>query len=150
MLFKLTSLSFSGYMLEPDQEKRPDIYQVSYFAFRLAGKECPVPNLFVSPQTDACQHGFGLCRHLLTDILLPLYPELSHPNVAPRASNSQRGCCQEKYDKSQVLLTDRNTGFLFWSHHVQTNDCVQDLLSTVGGITVYRLPCKNLQIFLTC
>ncbi|XP_057217719.1 BMP-2-inducible protein kinase isoform X2 [Triplophysa rosa] len=37
------------YMLEPDQEKRPDIYQVSYFAFRLAGKECPVPNLFNSP-----------------------------------------------------------------------------------------------------
>lgn len=38
----------TGYMLEPDQEKRPDIYQVSYFAFRLTGKECPVPNLFVS------------------------------------------------------------------------------------------------------
>ncbi|KAA0717292.1 BMP-2-inducible protein kinase [Triplophysa tibetana] len=37
------------YMLEPDQEKRPDIYQVSHFAFRLAGKECPVPNLFNSP-----------------------------------------------------------------------------------------------------
>uniref|UniRef100_A0A4W6CP95 non-specific serine/threonine protein kinase n=1 Tax=Lates calcarifer TaxID=8187 RepID=A0A4W6CP95_LATCA len=30
------------YMLEPDQEKRPDIYQVSYFAFKLAGKDCPV------------------------------------------------------------------------------------------------------------
>ncbi|XP_034451296.1 BMP-2-inducible protein kinase isoform X2 [Hippoglossus hippoglossus] len=37
------------YMLEPDQEKRPDIYQVSYFAFKLAGKDCPVPNLFNSP-----------------------------------------------------------------------------------------------------
>nr|XP_046204140.1 BMP-2-inducible protein kinase-like isoform X2 [Oncorhynchus gorbuscha] len=37
------------YMLEPDHEKRPDIYQVSYFAFKLAGKECPVPNLFNSP-----------------------------------------------------------------------------------------------------
>uniref|UniRef100_A0A3Q1GCS8 non-specific serine/threonine protein kinase n=1 Tax=Acanthochromis polyacanthus TaxID=80966 RepID=A0A3Q1GCS8_9TELE len=36
------------YMLEPDQEKRPDIYQVSYFAFKLAGKDCPVPNLFSS------------------------------------------------------------------------------------------------------
>jgi len=35
-------------MLEPDQEERPDIYQVSHFAFWLAGKECPVPNLFVS------------------------------------------------------------------------------------------------------
>lgn len=39
---------FLGYMLEPDQEKRPDIYQVSYFAFKLAGRDCPVPNLCVS------------------------------------------------------------------------------------------------------
>lgn len=38
----------SGYMLEPHPEKRPDIYQVSYFAFKLARRECPVPNLHVS------------------------------------------------------------------------------------------------------
>ncbi|XP_051925092.1 BMP-2-inducible protein kinase [Hippocampus zosterae] len=37
------------YMLEPDQEKRPDIYQVSYFAFKFAGRDCPVPNIFTSP-----------------------------------------------------------------------------------------------------
>ncbi|XP_049619009.1 BMP-2-inducible protein kinase isoform X1 [Syngnathus scovelli] len=37
------------YMLEPDQEERPDIYQVSYFAFKFAGKDCPVPNIFNSP-----------------------------------------------------------------------------------------------------
>lgn len=52
MLYKMTSLSFPGYMLEPDQEKRPDIYQVSYFAFKLAGKDCPVPNLFVSQPNE--------------------------------------------------------------------------------------------------
>ncbi|XP_061672778.1 AP2-associated protein kinase 1-like isoform X4 [Syngnathoides biaculeatus] len=33
------------YMLEPDPDKRPDIYQVSYFAFKLNRQECPVPNL---------------------------------------------------------------------------------------------------------
>ncbi|XP_019716240.1 AP2-associated protein kinase 1 isoform X10 [Hippocampus comes] len=33
------------YILEPDPDKRPDIYQVSYFAFKLNGRECPVPNL---------------------------------------------------------------------------------------------------------
>ncbi|XP_051923584.1 AP2-associated protein kinase 1-like isoform X10 [Hippocampus zosterae] len=33
------------YILEPDPDKRPDIYQVSYFAFKLNGQECPVPNL---------------------------------------------------------------------------------------------------------
>uniref|UniRef100_A0A4W5RUQ3 non-specific serine/threonine protein kinase n=1 Tax=Hucho hucho TaxID=62062 RepID=A0A4W5RUQ3_9TELE len=48
------------YMLEPDHEKRPDIYQVSYFAFRLAGKECPVPNLFVSH----CSWRQALFQHL--------------------------------------------------------------------------------------
>lgn len=35
-------------MLEPDPDKRPDIYQVSYFAFKLAKKECPVQNVQVS------------------------------------------------------------------------------------------------------
>ncbi|XP_012718741.2 AP2-associated protein kinase 1 isoform X4 [Fundulus heteroclitus] len=33
------------YMLEPDPDRRPDIYQVSYFAFKLARQECPVPNV---------------------------------------------------------------------------------------------------------
>ncbi|XP_062870570.1 AP2-associated protein kinase 1 isoform X2 [Trichomycterus rosablanca] len=32
------------YMLEPDPDKRPDIYQVSHIAFRLARHECPVQN----------------------------------------------------------------------------------------------------------
>ena len=38
----------SGYMLEIDQEKRPDIYQVSALAFGMAGSETPVANLHVS------------------------------------------------------------------------------------------------------
>ncbi|CAI9555206.1 unnamed protein product [Staurois parvus] len=33
------------YMLEPDPDKRPDIFLVSYFAFKLTKKECPVPNV---------------------------------------------------------------------------------------------------------
>ncbi|XP_065261030.1 BMP-2-inducible protein kinase isoform X2 [Emys orbicularis] len=37
------------YMLEPDQERRPDIFQVSYFAFKLAKKECPLSNINNSP-----------------------------------------------------------------------------------------------------
>ncbi|XP_022610093.1 AP2-associated protein kinase 1-like isoform X6 [Seriola dumerili] len=37
------------YMLEPDPDKRPDIYQVSYFSFKLARRECPVPNVHNSP-----------------------------------------------------------------------------------------------------
>ncbi|XP_056593319.1 AP2-associated protein kinase 1 isoform X3 [Triplophysa dalaica] len=37
------------YMLEPDPDKRPDIYQVSYFAFKLARRDGPVQNLKNSP-----------------------------------------------------------------------------------------------------
>ncbi|XP_037633247.1 AP2-associated protein kinase 1-like isoform X6 [Sebastes umbrosus] len=37
------------YMLEPDPDMRPDIYQISYFAFKLARRECPVPNVHNSP-----------------------------------------------------------------------------------------------------
>lgn len=37
------------YMLEPDPDKRPDIYQVSYFAFKLAQRICPVQNVKNSP-----------------------------------------------------------------------------------------------------
>jgi len=35
------------YMLEPDSDLRPDIYQVSVIAFQIQGKECPVQNLHV-------------------------------------------------------------------------------------------------------
>uniref|UniRef100_A0AAR2IT32 non-specific serine/threonine protein kinase n=1 Tax=Pygocentrus nattereri TaxID=42514 RepID=A0AAR2IT32_PYGNA len=37
------------YMLEPDPDIRPDIYLVSYFAFKLARKDCPVQNVHNSP-----------------------------------------------------------------------------------------------------
>uniref|UniRef100_A0A673MEL2 non-specific serine/threonine protein kinase n=1 Tax=Sinocyclocheilus rhinocerous TaxID=307959 RepID=A0A673MEL2_9TELE len=37
------------YMLEPDPDKRPDIYQVSYFAFKQARRDCPVQNVKNSP-----------------------------------------------------------------------------------------------------
>ncbi|XP_034565638.1 AP2-associated protein kinase 1-like isoform X2 [Notolabrus celidotus] len=33
------------YMLEPDPDKRPDIYQVSHFAFKQAQRTCPVQNV---------------------------------------------------------------------------------------------------------
>ncbi|XP_059523562.1 BMP-2-inducible protein kinase isoform X6 [Myotis daubentonii] len=34
-----------GFMLEPDPERRPDIFQVSYFAFKFAKKDCPISNI---------------------------------------------------------------------------------------------------------
>lgn len=44
--------SLIRYMLEPDADKRPDIFQVSFVAFTIAGKECPVPNLKNTPIPD--------------------------------------------------------------------------------------------------
>lgn len=41
-------LSLIGYMLNPDPEERPDIYQVSALAFSLAEEKSPVPNLTVT------------------------------------------------------------------------------------------------------
>ncbi|CAG9860546.1 unnamed protein product [Phyllotreta striolata] len=37
------------YMLEPDPDQRPDIYQVSSIAFQLEGKDNPVKNLMKTP-----------------------------------------------------------------------------------------------------
>ena len=37
-----------GYLLTPSLETRPDIFQVSFLAFKLAGKKNPVQNLNVS------------------------------------------------------------------------------------------------------
>ncbi|XP_069003272.1 AP2-associated protein kinase 1-like [Embiotoca jacksoni] len=37
------------YTLEPDPDNRPDIYQVSHFAFKLAQRTCPVLNVKNSP-----------------------------------------------------------------------------------------------------
>lgn len=55
-------------MLEPDPEKRPDIYQVSSVAFSLLGRENPVQNLLVS----------FVCNGL--DILLILVITVHNPN----------------------------------------------------------------------
>lgn len=38
-------------MLELEPDLRPDIFQVSYIAFQLAGKDCPVQNLNVRYHT---------------------------------------------------------------------------------------------------
>uniref|UniRef100_A0A673JRV1 BMP-2-inducible protein kinase-like n=1 Tax=Sinocyclocheilus rhinocerous TaxID=307959 RepID=A0A673JRV1_9TELE len=84
------------YMLEPDQEKRPDIYQVSYFAFRLPGKECPVPNLFNSPLPTSLPEPLtasdiaakkSLTKARITDSVGPTETSIA-PRQRPKAANS--------------------------------------------------------------
>lgn len=49
-------VSLIRYMLEPDSDRRPDIYQVSYAAFKLAGRgETPVVNLHHSAPLELDQ-----------------------------------------------------------------------------------------------
>ncbi|XP_074647460.1 uncharacterized protein LOC141903265 [Tubulanus polymorphus] len=45
-------LALIKYMLEVDPEKRPAVFQVSYLAFKLSGKETPVANLDTSSIPD--------------------------------------------------------------------------------------------------
>ena len=39
---------FAEYMLTVDPDKRPDIYQASYIAFKISGRETAIQNLHVS------------------------------------------------------------------------------------------------------
>ncbi|KAM8885592.1 BMP-2-inducible protein kinase isoform 2-T2 [Spinachia spinachia] len=84
------------YLLDPEPEKRPDIYQVSYFAFQLAGRDCPVPNLFNSPiptslpepltaSEVAAQRSVTKAR--ITDDVGPTETSIA-PRQRPKAANS--------------------------------------------------------------
>ncbi|KAG7214452.1 hypothetical protein INR49_026883 [Caranx melampygus] len=84
------------YMLEPDLEKRPDIYQVSYFAFKLAGKDCPVPNLFNSPIPTSLPEPLtasevaakkSMTKARITDSVGPTETSIA-PRQRPKAANS--------------------------------------------------------------
>uniref|UniRef100_A0A8C2Z553 non-specific serine/threonine protein kinase n=1 Tax=Cyclopterus lumpus TaxID=8103 RepID=A0A8C2Z553_CYCLU len=84
------------YMLEPEPEKRPDIYQVSYFAFKLAGKECPVPNLFDSPIPTSLPEPLtasevaaqkSMTKARITDDVGPTETSIA-PRQRPKAANS--------------------------------------------------------------
>ncbi|XP_055774584.1 BMP-2-inducible protein kinase isoform X1 [Salvelinus fontinalis] len=84
------------YMLEPDHDKRPDIYQVSYFAFKLAGKECPVPNLFNSPLPTSLPEPLtasefaarkSMTKARITESVGPTATSIT-PRQRPKAANS--------------------------------------------------------------
>ncbi|KAF0031433.1 hypothetical protein F2P81_015988 [Scophthalmus maximus] len=61
------------YMLEPDPDKRPDIYQVSHFAFKLAQRTCPVQNV-KRPKAAHTQPAAGI---------LPIQPAALTPRKRP-------------------------------------------------------------------
>ncbi|XP_036384232.1 AP2-associated protein kinase 1-like isoform X2 [Megalops cyprinoides] len=87
------------YMLEPDPSKRPDIYQVSHFAFRLAGRDCPVKNTQNSPipgklpepiraSEAAAKKSQGQHKARLTDPI-PTTETSITPRQRPKAAHAQ-------------------------------------------------------------
>ena len=50
-------------MLEPDTDKRPNIFQVCHVVHHLRGFDNPVPNVFVSLYVHVC-----VCVHVLCGI----------------------------------------------------------------------------------
>ncbi|XP_024116046.1 BMP-2-inducible protein kinase isoform X2 [Oryzias melastigma] len=84
------------YMLEPDLEKRPDIYQVSHFAFKIAGRDNPVPNLCSSPIPTSLPEPLtasevaakkNMTKARITDSVVPTETSIA-PRQRPKAANS--------------------------------------------------------------
>ncbi|CAB3388355.1 Hypothetical predicted protein, partial [Cloeon dipterum] len=78
------------YMLESDQDKRPDIYQVAYIAFLLLGKDCPVQNLNKVTPADIdklpCPERESEVKSALGKIpkIVPIQPIVEGTSVTPR------------------------------------------------------------------
>ncbi|NWI57817.1 BMP2K kinase, partial [Calyptomena viridis] len=84
------------YMLEPDQELRPDIFQVSYFAFKIAKKDCPVSNINSSPLPSTLPEPMtaseaaarkSQIKARITDTVGPTETSIA-PRQRPKAANS--------------------------------------------------------------
>lgn len=86
------------YMLEPDPDKRPDIYQVSHFAFKQAQRTCPVQNVKNSPipsklpepvkASEAAAAKKSQTKPRLTDPV-PTTETSITPRQRPKASHTQ-------------------------------------------------------------
>ncbi|XP_042876999.1 AP2-associated protein kinase 1-like [Penaeus japonicus] len=76
------------YMLDPDPETRPDIYQVSSLTFMMAGRECPVRNVnnVTVPSLDQlCQMVSEREQQSSVKVSrAPIVPVIESTSVAPR------------------------------------------------------------------
>uniref|UniRef100_A0A3B5L624 non-specific serine/threonine protein kinase n=1 Tax=Xiphophorus couchianus TaxID=32473 RepID=A0A3B5L624_9TELE len=78
------------YMLEPDPDKRPDIYQVSYFAFKLAQRTCPVQNVKNSPIPSTLPEPIKESEAAAKGIMLPFVVRLTDPIPTTETSITPR------------------------------------------------------------
>jgi AP2-associated kinase len=67
------------FMLEPDVERRPNVFQVGDVAFRMQNRKNPIQNLYVSAQRSL---GTYLCTHFLSPFLEATDSESRKPNYS--------------------------------------------------------------------
>ena len=98
-------------MLEPDPDIRPDIYQVSSVAFKLAGKENPVQNLHV--RTINCLLSnmnkkilFIMINHVSQKVVTPIVENLPCP---PMESECIKRSSSIKISKSSAVTPVEGT-----------------------------------------
>uniref|UniRef100_A0A673L1D7 non-specific serine/threonine protein kinase n=1 Tax=Sinocyclocheilus rhinocerous TaxID=307959 RepID=A0A673L1D7_9TELE len=77
------------YMLEPDPDKRPDIYQVSYFAFKLGRRDCPVQNIKNSPIPAKLPEPIRASEAARLTDPIPTTETSITPRQRPKAAQSQ-------------------------------------------------------------
>ncbi|KAL3875356.1 hypothetical protein ACJMK2_033313 [Sinanodonta woodiana] len=78
-----------AYMMEVDPDKRPDIFQVSWVAFRLRGMDCPVPNMNAVSVPDLSKIQAPLTESesrqvKATSVKTVTAPTIESTSVAPR------------------------------------------------------------------
>lgn len=76
-------------MLEPDPDKRPDIYQVSFIAFHLIGKENPVQNLMVRHTVSIRSNTFIIFIFIEQKSQAPVLDDLSVPQFESESRKTQ-------------------------------------------------------------
>ena len=95
-----------GYILTPSPDIRPDIFQVSFLAFNIAGKKNPVQNLNVSTLSSK-----RIIYIYITDCsidIISLFQKVSEPNfdnisVDSCGSNPEKAC----KPSTNVVPTDK-------------------------------------------
>nr|XP_033819441.1 BMP-2-inducible protein kinase isoform X2 [Geotrypetes seraphini] len=104
------------YMLEPDQEWRPDIFQVSYFTFQLAKKDCPVSNIYNSPvpstlpepmTTSEAAARKSQIKARITEAAGPTETSIA-PRQRPKASSSASAGTQNQGNGQDILAQGIN------------------------------------------
>ncbi|XP_003382494.1 PREDICTED: AP2-associated protein kinase 1-like [Amphimedon queenslandica] len=88
-------LGLIKYTLNTDPNKRPDIFQVSWVAYKLAGKDCPIVNVFNSPIPSVLDMPMQLVKPKATKTLSVSETTDSNSTPTPSPSVMKRTTSQQ-------------------------------------------------------